>query len=399
MADTEFDWDYSGRDWARDEVYDDDDLPMLPLDGANDLQSEMREAFIQELQEKFPGGTPSDFLALQLENKDGSWYYKTEMAGNETEVKLTGKSGQILARNTIEKAKGGRDFFQALNAEPTHIGARIPLEPRVVLRQDIEQLEMKVLSGQLDDLQLQEEMESMIDNPEAPLTPGDRRELRGVATSLATTSSKIKSAALNLDWASKEREKAGMELKRAREDGNETQVRYWEMELKRFETQETLYRATKDTLRRDERSQLARIKELLSDKRKPLVDRLRELFRKEGITIASLATAVGMTIAALALGVASVMSRKVLPSPGQSPKPEPKPSIQDRIKDALKRFGQLLLEMAKKSVAGLPGLIGTVVGVIFKTAGQAVGFLAEHLYLGLVALVVVGFEVLMKKRA
>ena len=400
MADTDLDWDYLGRDWAREETYDDpaEDIPMVPLGGDGvDLQTEMREAFIREIHERFPGGTPSDFLTSQLEYKDGAWYYKTELAGKQAEVKLTGRDGRILARSTIEKAKGGRDFFQALNAESTR-RQPIPLEPRVVLRQEMERIEMETFRGDMDELQLQEEMESVIDNPDAPLTADDRRELRGAATTLAATTSKIKSANLNLEWASKEREKASAELERARDSGDETQIKYWDAEVKRFETQESLYRATRDMLQKDERSQFGRIKDILDDKRRPLAERLRELFRKEGVTIASLATAVGMTIAAIAMGVANALSRRVAPAPSPAPPgPKPEPSIRDRIKDALKRFGQFLLDLAKKSAAGLPGLIGTVVGFVFKTAGQAVGFLAEHLLIGLIALVAIAFEVVMRR--
>ena len=67
------------------------------------------------------------------------------------------------------------------------------------------------------------------------------------------------------------------------------------------------------------------------------------------------------------------------------------------MRDALKRFGRFLLELAKKSAAGLPGLIGTVVSFLLKTAARVVGFLAEHLILGLIALVVLVFNVLMRE--
>jgi uncharacterized membrane protein YkoI len=35
---------------------------------------------------------PPDFLTTQLEVKDGTWYYKTELAGKEVEVKLTSRN-------------------------------------------------------------------------------------------------------------------------------------------------------------------------------------------------------------------------------------------------------------------------------------------------------------------
>jgi hypothetical protein len=41
--------------------------------------SKLHEVFIQELHMKFPGGKPTDFLATQLEFKDGTWYHVTVM--------------------------------------------------------------------------------------------------------------------------------------------------------------------------------------------------------------------------------------------------------------------------------------------------------------------------------
>jgi hypothetical protein len=71
-----------------------------------------------------------------------------------------------------------------------------------------------------------------------------------------------------------------------------------EAEVERFKTQEALYRVNRDALQKDERSQLQRIKHIVGEKRRPLGDWLQEFFRNEGVTIASLATAVG-TITAI----------------------------------------------------------------------------------------------------
>ena len=159
-----------------------------------------------------------------------------------------------------------------------------------------------------------------------------------------------------------------------------------------------MYKGVRDTLQRDERTQTERIKDIISDKRRSLGDRIKELFRKEGVTIASLVTAVGMTIAAIALGIANALKKVIpTPTPGPTPPGPPKPNIPDKIRDVLKKFGRFLLDLAKKGAAALPGLIGTIVSFILKTAGQAVGFLAEHLVLGLIAIVVIVFEVIMKR--
>jgi len=46
----------------------------------------------------------------------------------------------------------------------------------------------------------------------------------------------------------------------------------------------------------------------------------------------------------------------------------------------------------------LPGLIGQVVSFLFKTTGQVISYLAEHIWLLILAAVVFLFEKYIKKR-
>ena len=371
-----------------------DDQPTELLDGStldqppeqlSAQQIALRDTVIDDLHKEFPGYKHSEFLSEKLiRKKNGLWYYKS----GSNEVRLSNKNGvDFLSKSGITRQKGGREFFKELNDTP--LQTRVTLEPTVVLRQRIENIEMDILND--DDMQLQEDMETVIEDLSNPLTPNDRRELRGAASTLVTTSSRVKSATVNVEWASREREKAEGELKDATD---EQDIKYWEGEVERFKIQETFYKADRDTLQRELEDVTERIKDIVPDKRRSLGDRIKELFRKEGVTIASLATAVGMTIATIALGIANAL-KKVIPTP--TPPGPPKPNIPDKIRDVLKKFGRFLLDLAKKGAAAIPGLIGTIVSFILKTAGQAVGFLAEHLVLALIAIVVIVFEVIMKR--
>ena len=51
-----------------------------------------------------------------------------------------------------------------------------------------------------------------------------------------------------------------------------------------------------------------------------------------------------------------------------------------------------------KAASALPGLIGAIVSFLFKTAGQAIGYLAEHTWLLILVAVVFIFEKYIKKR-
>ena len=104
-----------------------------------------------------------------------------------------------------------------------------------------------------------------------------------------------------------------------------------------------------------------------------LRDRIREkvkaIFKKYGVTVTAIFLAAGVTIGA----------------------------VISTITNALKSMGQQMANGLKmvgaKAASALPGLIGTIVSFLFKTAGQAIGFLAEHTWLLILAVVVFIFNV------
>ena len=57
-----------------------------------------------------------------------------------------------------------------------------------------------------------------------------------------------------------------------------------------------------------------------------------------------------------------------------------------------------LKDIGSKVASALPGLIGSIVSFLFKAAGQAIGFLAEHTWLLTLAVVAFLVEKYIKKR-
>ena len=137
-----------------------------------------------------------------------------------------------------------------------------------------------------------------------------------------------------------------------------------------------------------------------------LGSRVRTLFRREGVTIASLLTAIGMTVAAVVEGIVlatrSAVSA-VIPAPKPKPPgpkpPGPKPDVPDTpieppkppeppkpktwtdwLKDQIQKIANLLLKLGDKVLIALPGIIGAVLNFVMKSAGAVVGFLADHLW-------------------
>ena len=106
----------------------------------------------------------------------------------------------------------------------------------------------------------------------------------------------------------------------------------------------------------------------------PLRERVREILKKYGVTVTAIFLATGITIGAVVGVITNALK-----------------SMGNQLANGLKTVGA-------KAASALPGLIGAIVSFLFKTAGQAIGYLAEHTWLLILAAVVFIFEKYIKKR-
>jgi len=106
---------------------------------------------------------------------------------------------------------------------------------------------------------------------------------------------------------------------------------------------------------------------------RPLLERVKEIFKKYGLTVTGILLAAGVTIGAI-IG-----------------------SITNSLKATGKALGNGLKDIGAKLGSLLPGLIGSIVNFLFKAAGQAIGFLSEHSWLLILAAVAFLFEKCFKK--
>ena len=125
------------------------------------------------------------------------------------------------------------------------------------------------------------------------------------------------------------------------------------------------------------RSQISRIRETINrliNEDTTLAERIRTLFREQGITIVSILTALGMVISTLVLAV-SGGSAAVVP-----PTPPSKGGLREWVKKYLHALGRVLAKLAAKAGAALPGIIGSVVGWLLNLLSQTAGWLASNLW-------------------
>ena len=104
------------------------------------------------------------------------------------------------------------------------------------------------------------------------------------------------------------------------------------------------------------------------EERMSLRDRVKLIFKKYGFTVFAVVSAVGLVI-----GVVVSNLQKGLTSLGKG------------VGGALKNIGKKIGEI-------LPGMIGAIASFVFKTAGEAVGFLAKHAWLLILAAVTIMIE-------
>ena len=105
-----------------------------------------------------------------------------------------------------------------------------------------------------------------------------------------------------------------------------------------------------------------------------LAERIRTLFREQGLSIASILTAIGMSISTLVLALTG--GTAPVPAPNQPDKG----GLKEWVKKHLQALGCVLANLAGKAAAALPGIIGSTVSWLLSTLGKTATWLAENLW-------------------
>ena len=136
-----------------------------------------------------------------------------------------------------------------------------------------------------------------------------------------------------------------------------------------------------DLLKGRLKSQITSFKETIAkvlDKDTSLGEKIRTLFREQGITIASILTAIGMAIRvlveALLPGGGGVIS-----GGGETP-PKDEKGLKEWVKSKLKALASLLGKLGMKAAEALPGIIGGIISWILNRAKDVVGWVSQNLW-------------------
>ena len=138
-----------------------------------------------------------------------------------------------------------------------------------------------------------------------------------------------------------------------------------------------------DILKGEASKQIDQIREsitkFLDKKTGTLGERIRTLFKEQGITIVSILTAVGMAIGVLIEALLGGPSTST-PTSGGTSGGDKKGGAREWIKNKLKALSQLLGKLADKALASLPGIIGSIISWILNRAKEVVGWLSQNFW-------------------
>ena len=109
-------------------------------------------------------------------------------------------------------------------------------------------------------------------------------------------------------------------------------------------------------------------------------EKIRALFREQGITIASILTAIGMAIGVLVEALLPGGGATTASGGGGEPPPKDEKGLKGWIRNKLKALASLLGKLGMKAAEALPGIIGGIIIWILNRAKDVVGWVSQNLW-------------------
>ena len=136
-----------------------------------------------------------------------------------------------------------------------------------------------------------------------------------------------------------------------------------------------------DLLKGRLKSQITSFKETIAkvlDKDTSLGEKIRTLFREQGITIASILMAIGMAIGVLV--EALLPGGGTATASGGEPPPKDEKGLKKLVRSKLKVLASLLGKLGMKAAEALPGIIAGIISWILNRAKDVVGWVLQNLW-------------------
>ena len=229
------------------------------------------------------------------------------------------------------------------------------------------------------------------------------RELEGLDKELRTISGSLRSAiaksiAKQVDIDKENRKLDEMANDETYSDEQREEVR---ARLQRFQDEQKAINEQIRILKGRYSNQIYQIREsimkFLDKETGTLGERIRTLFKEQGITIVSILTALGMTLGVLIEALLGGHSTTTTPAPQSATTSDKKGGAREWIKNKLKALPQLLGRLADKALASLPGIIGSILSWILNRAKEVIGWLSQNLWALITGVGVLAYTYFMTK--
>ena len=138
-----------------------------------------------------------------------------------------------------------------------------------------------------------------------------------------------------------------------------------------------------DLLKGRLKNQITSFKETIAkvlDKDTSLGEKIRTLFREQGITITSILTAIGMAIGVLVEALLPGGGAATASRGGAEPPPKDDKGLKGWIRNKLKALASLLGRLGMKAAEALPGIIGGIISWILNRAKDVVSWVLQNLW-------------------
>ena len=138
-----------------------------------------------------------------------------------------------------------------------------------------------------------------------------------------------------------------------------------------------------DLLKGRLKNQITSFKETIAkvlDKDTSLGEKIRTLFREQGITIASILTAIGMAIGVLVEALLLGGGATTTSGGGGEPPLKDKKGLKGWIRNKLKVLAPLLGKLGMKAAEALLGIIGGIISWILNRTKDVVGWVLQNLW-------------------
>ena len=206
------------------------------------------------------------------------------------------------------------------------------------------------------------------------------RELQGLDKALQRTRSELTDNLAKLTELDKGITRQKQKLQEAKDDGatDETTKREIRPRIKNLKDERAARLEAASANKEELRGQINMIKETINKVLKEdttLRERLKTLFKEQGITLVSILPAIGM--------IFGVIVEAVIPTTGGGttpPKPPVKEGVKDWVKKQLHNLARLLANLAGKAAAALPGVIGSIVSWLLSATGKVVNLFGNNLW-------------------